>query len=530
MAGIPMYYGIPTFEEVEGQMAENKLKVLKTQEAQIEMDELMQAKDILKKQAIDELTKSKTPAVPPVMPGSYTNQPMVQGTGLDGRPAQMPPGAISLQNNQPVPTGFATDPTTDVNPTSPFGTYEQSGAQSPADMPYGFGGAIPKDYKSQDEVVQDQTETPAQQGQQQDQVAADSSIQGYQGDQQTRQEQPPVNQPRTIVQEAKYATQEFKSANDQVESAYKTAELFKQKGLLLQYQKQLKVAGDLENVRTMAAERRATTAAKVMEVTGQIAQGYLDSVKADPSPANRQRAWQMASLELQKNVGIPATSLLNIPDAQRDKFAEQYADQAISGSKKLKMEAEALKEKGRNERFEKTLNERKDYHADKNRWEADKKDLNERKFSATQFKDFSANSHKIIGELKNDLKVTQDKFDKLRKGDYILDESGQLMDEESRGKEAKILSDHIENLQSKIKLEEEKIQTYSNYMTPKDLKETQSQASKELISKDDIGQVVQAINTYPDQFPKIKANFEKLHPGLKIEDFVKLNPNKVKTK
>jgi hypothetical protein len=86
----------------------------------------------------------------------------VKGTGFGGQETMMPPGAIAMTDNgvttsplrpegqvmdTSAPTGFATDPTTDAYPTSPYGSsYEQTGAQSPADMPYGFG-AIPKDYQ-----------------------------------------------------------------------------------------------------------------------------------------------------------------------------------------------------------------------------------------------------------------------------------------------------------------------------------------------------------------------------------------------
>jgi hypothetical protein len=65
MAGIPMYYGIPTSGEVEAKMARDKMDVLKTEQAQIELDELKTAKDIIKKQATQKLAESTTNRVSP---------------------------------------------------------------------------------------------------------------------------------------------------------------------------------------------------------------------------------------------------------------------------------------------------------------------------------------------------------------------------------------------------------------------------------------------------------------------------------
>ena len=215
MASIPMYHGIPSFGEVEAKMAREKMDVLKTEEAQIELDELKTAKDIIKKQAIDDLTKTKTSQLPPALPGGYTT-----GTGFDGRPAVMPEGAMSLQ-----------------------GTKSADGTPMPSFM---TGAATEARAK---EPVMDETK-PA--------------VEGYA----TKTEAPATEtQPvvKTPFQQVKVATQDYIKVNDQVNSAYKTAELFKQNGLLLQYQKQLKVAQDLENNRTMAQERRIDSAKKVLE-------------------------------------------------------------------------------------------------------------------------------------------------------------------------------------------------------------------------------------------------------------------------
>ena len=84
------------------------------------------------------------------------------------------------------------------------------------------------------EPMMDETK-PAEAQPAQDQTA----VEGYR---QPQQEAAPQAQqqdvPQTPVAKVQKANLDYKDAYDQVEAAYKTADLFKQNGLLLQYQKQ----------------------------------------------------------------------------------------------------------------------------------------------------------------------------------------------------------------------------------------------------------------------------------------------------
>jgi len=65
MAGIPMYYGIPTSSEVEAKMARDKMDVLKTQEKSIELDELVKAKELIRQEATKKLAEAKAARISP---------------------------------------------------------------------------------------------------------------------------------------------------------------------------------------------------------------------------------------------------------------------------------------------------------------------------------------------------------------------------------------------------------------------------------------------------------------------------------
>lgn len=493
MASIPMYHGIPSVGEVQAKMAREKMDVLKTEEAQIELDELKTAKDIIKKQAIDDLTKTKTSQVPPTIPGGYT-----MGTGFDGRPAVMPEGAMSLQGVQ---------------------------AADGTPMPSFMTGAATEERAK--EPVMDETKP---------------MVEGY-----TTPKEEPQPVAKNPIQQAKTATQEYIKATDQVNAAYKTAELFKQNGLLLQYQKQLKVAQDLENTRTMAQERRMDTTKKILEVTGQIAQGYLDA-----DPANKEAAWGTALMQLNA-AGIPIDDLMRIPPQLREQVAQQYADSAISGANKLKLELEYLKEAGRNRRAEESNRIREDLGNKRLQQQARSQEAIQLRFDKSmELREFNAMKGKLSSIItsaqrdRSDLEAKADdinfRISGLRSGTILTDKYGNKLTKEARIAEVTALQEDLNALDGQRKKIDEEIKGYESKLkempVPKGgSKETGTEANTQVKedtaskpSSQDVNLAVQAINQHPEALEQIKANWAKMHPDSKFEDYIKLNPNKANAK
>lgn len=499
-----MYHGIPSFSEVEAKMAREKMDVLKTEEAQIELDELKTAKDIIKKQAIDDLTKTKTSQMPPAIPGGYTT-----GTGFDGRPAVMPEGAMSLQgtksaNGTPMPS-FMTGAATEARAKEP--TIDET---KPATME-----AYPG--KTGEPSVETQPSTETQ----------------------------PVA--KTPFQQVKVATQDYIKVNDQVNAAYKTAELFKQNGLLLQYQKQLKVAQDLENTRTMAQERRMDSAKKVLEVTGQIAQGYLDA-----DPKDKDAAWNTALMQL-NNAGIPIDDLMRVPPQNREAVAQQYADSAISGANKLKLELEYFKEKGRNDRAAESNRIREDLGNRRLQQQARNQEALQIRFDKSmELREFNAMKGKLgtiltaANKDRNDLEAKADdinfRINGLRSGTILTDKYGNKLTKESRISEVTALQEDLNAIATQRGKIDEEIKGYEAKLKEmpvpraggkQEPTSTTTQVKEDTTSKpspQDISLAVQAINQHPEAVEQIKANWAKLHPDARFEDYIKLNPNKAGAK
>ena len=464
MAG-PMYHGTSTFGGIEAKMAEDRMKVLKTAEAEIDLEDYKKSKELMKKNALKEdaikkLTAAKTNEPTPIPAMDRQQDPMLSYKTQDKETRQ---GPTSLEQ---APTEYATQPTTDINPTSPFGTYEQTGSQSPADMPYGFGGAIPKDYKSPEQVLQ--TQVDAGSGQEQPPTEAQpqeqAPVQGY------NQPPPPQETPpppvSNIATVAKKATLDFTEANDQVESAYNLAEMFKREGLLKPYQKQLEVAGKLEEARTMAQSRRITATKDVMEMTGRIAGSYVEVAKRTNDPVELEKAWQSSLMLLEMN-GIPAGSLRAMTDPRaRLAIAEKYSEASMSAAKKLELEYKRLGIINQSEKA-KAAQATKDRLASEtishNAW---KRDIGERKFAKEELTTFINEGQKRVNSLQTDLKIKETKLLELRKSNIYIDSSGLMMDDEARAREVPLLEQEVKNLQTEISLEEDKLKSYTAKLKP----------------------------------------------------------------
>ena len=548
MAGIPMYYGIPTFGSVEAKMAEDRMKVLKTAEAEIDLEDYKKSKELMKKNALKEdaikrLAESKVnePTLIPTM--DKQQDPMLSYQTQDTGNRQGPTGIDQ------TPTEYATAETTDVNPTSPFGTYEQRGAESPANMPYGFGGAIPKDYKSPEQVLQTQVDSGS--GQEQPPTEAQpqeqAPVQGY--NQPPPPQEAPVTQvPNNIGTRAKKATLDFTEANDQVESAYNLAEAFKREGLLKPYQKQLEVAGKLEEARTAAQSRRITAVKDVMEMTGRLAGSYVEVAKRTNDPVELERAWQSTLMLLEMN-GIPSDKLRTITDPRvRLAIAEKYSDASMSAAKKLELEYKRVNMVNQNEKA-KAAQATKDRLASEtishNAW---KRDLGERKFAKEELTTFINEGQKRVNSLQTDLKLKETKLLELRKSNIYIDSSGIMMDDESRAREIPLLEQEVKNLQTEIALEEDKLKSYTAKLkpgakegatttttneVPKESKlpqEMWDKAKAEGFTRENQKELVGLLqeNQTKANLENIKTVFKRKHPGLNFDDYFAINTAKFK--
>lgn len=139
----------------------------------------------------------------------------------------------------------------------------------------------------------------------------------------------------TIADSVKIAGRELSSAQTAVKSAYDRAELYRKNGLLSKYKDEIAFAQDLESKQALSQERHITAQEKLLKTGSAIGNGFLESIKADPSQNNSNRAWSMAMLQLQ-DLGFPATELMKITDPdQRKKVVQQLVDSSTTGIDKL---------------------------------------------------------------------------------------------------------------------------------------------------------------------------------------------------
>lgn len=533
MAG-PMYHGTSTFGGIEAKMAEDRMKVLKTAEAEIDLEDYKKSKELMKKNALKEdavkrLAESKVNAPSPIPTMDKQQDPMLSYQTQNKSNQQGPTGL------EQAPTEYATQPTTDINPTSPFGTYEQTGSQSPADMPYGFGGAIPKDYKSPEQVLQ--TQVDAGSGQEQPPTEAEAQpqeqvpVQGYnQAPPPQETPPPPVSNIATV---AKKATLDFTEANDQVESAYNLAEMFKREGLLKPYQKQLEVAGKLEEARTQAQSRRITATKDVMEMTGRIAGSYVEVAKRTNDPVELEKAWQSSMMLLDMN-GIPSGQLRAMTDPKtRLAIAESYSDASMSAAKKLELMLKQNNQVEQIKRGNKLLEIKETLANETIKQDAWKRDIGDKKFEKDALTTYIKEGNDRVTSLQTSLKLKQDTLKQLLGSNTYFDTStGLMLDDESRAKEILLTKQEVNNLESQIKLEQDKVKVYSEKLKPgaKDSTGKPTTDTSTIPDPEVIKSTIERLNKEPSKalLDYVKARFKENYPGVEFEKYIKVNPAKYK--
>ena len=451
-----------------------------------------------------------TPSVP---------QDYVKGTGFGGQETMMPKGAIAMTDegvttsplkpegqvmDTSAPTGFATDPTTDAYPTSPYASaYEQTGAQSPADMPYGFG-AIPKDYQPMEGNVDT---TPTQE-------TPMSPVTGA--------EQQPATKGTNLYQQMNAevtAALSKKSAREQELARIKaTAHEMRKVGLFKEAEEFESKKLEAEKALHDSTKSYYDVASKGLDIQASLANSFLKSVENGMNP---DVAWGQTIMRAH-TLGFPdMDKYAGLQGDDRIKMAQMIVDNATTTKDRLKGDLFALKDKSVTDRFNKTQQRLKDNDVARERNLSFERELKTKKFNLDELKaDFSMENKKVEN-LRADLKSKQERFDKLRKGDYITDEFGMVLEGPERNREALLVGQEIKSLQGALETAETRVNAIKPNLPKGEVKQVQQEAvvnaTVAKITPEVVDQVTRDINNNPNQISAITKAWEELHPGTSLQ-------------
>jgi hypothetical protein len=511
--------------------------------------------------------KNKTLVPPAPYPKDY-----VKGTGFDGQETMMPRGAMSMTDsgvttnplkqveNQVdsvfnkadsvmggnIPVGFATDYTTDVNKTSPFGTYEQTGAQSPADMPFGFN-AIPKDYQPMEGSV---TTSPAEETPQatitevpkfstlppevKDKLANartedeyNSILTNYQSNSAPKE----TSLYQKTVEEVSSAQNKLNEHQNNLTKIKSVVGQMRSKGLWKEAADYESKALDAEKAVYESTDAYYKTTSKALDIRAGLANAYLKAVE---NGANPDWAWNQSILRANQ-LGIPdMDQYANLQGDKRTQFATMIRDEALSTKDRLKSDLDTMREVGKEERFKRNLTFKQDTNLMKDRWKTVDQNLTARNLDIKEATAEFNMSNKMVGNLQKELKAKQARIDKLRTGDYITDEFGMALQGPERQREAAILNQEIGDIQERLDAALAHTESYKKVLPKDEIKkienENKIETSYSSLSQQNVDQVTAALNKNPTQVTAITKAFEEQHPGLSITIDKTNNTVKVITK
>lgn len=449
-----------------------------------------------------------------------------------------------------TPTGFATDYTTDVNPTSPFKTYEQSGAESPANMPYGFG-AIPKDYQPMEGNV-DTTPTPEptatiEQGPMfstmpssvKEQLANAKTEDEYNNILNSYKKETPVAKEKSFydktVQEVTSAENKLNSHQQELAKIKKVANEMRSNGLFKEAEAYETKALDAQKSVYEATNEYNKVLSKAMDFKAGLADSFLKAVEngADPDAA-----WAYTIMRAH-SLGIPdMDQLAGLKGQERIQVAQMIKDEAVSTKDRIKTDLEIMKEEGKKQRANKNIAFKQETNTLKDRWHREDRELKSRNLDIKEALANFSMSNKMVANLRADLKIKQARLDKLRTGDYITDEFGMTLQGAEREREARLLDQEINDVQERLEAAEKHTDSYRQIIPKSELKKIENESKTEEqekvventmanITQKNVDQVTDAINKNPTQVAAITKAFEEQHPGLSITIDKKTNTIKV---
>jgi hypothetical protein len=472
--------------------------------------------EIYKKMNPDaEMAPTPTPSVP---------QDYVKGTGFGGQETMMPRGAIAMTDqgvttsplkpegqimDTSAPTEFATQPTTDVNPTSPYNTYEQTGSQSPADMPYGFGGAIPKDYQPMEGNV-DTTPT------QETPMSPMPPVTGA--------EQPPAAETKgtNLYQQMNAevtAALSKKSAREEELARIKgTAHEMRKAGLFKEAEDYEAKKLDAEKALHDSTKSYYEVAGKGLDLQASLANSFLKAVEGGMNP---DVAWGQAIMKAH-TLGLPdMDKYAGLQGDDRIKMAQMIVDNATTTKDRFKADLAAQKEKNVSDRFKETQQRLKDNDVARERNLVFNRDLATKKYSLDELKANFSMENKTVEGLSLKIKEKQDKIDKLRKGDYITDEFGMVLEGPERQREAVLLGQEIKALEGSRDSAQARVNSIKPNLPKGEAKTIEKEntinASTAKLTPEVVNELKTVLDNNPTQVPAITKAFEELHPGLTLD-------------
>jgi hypothetical protein len=198
-------------------------------------------------------------------------------------------------------------------------------------------------------------------------------------------------------------------------------------------------------------------------------------------------------------------------------------DDAVTTKDRLRSDIEIMKVEAKKAQFNKTLAQKDETLKMKDRWHSEDRDLKSRSLDIKAVKTNFDMANQTVKNTQRDLKMIQDRLDLIKSGAVIKDDFGNIMSPAESQREAAVLTQQRENFQDRLVAAEEHAANVKKYIPTKELKEIEKADKVSKLAPKDVNLLVTAINSNPDQLELIRKNFEDLHPGLKLEDYVKLN-------
>jgi hypothetical protein len=245
-------------------------------------------------------------------------------------------------------------------------------------------------------------------------------------------------------------------------------------------------------------------------------------------------AWGQAIMKAH-TLGLPdMDKYAGLQGDDRIKMAQMIVDNATTTKDRFKADMAAQKEKNVNDRFKETQQRLKDNDVARERNLVFNRDLATKKYSLDELKANFSMENKTVEGLSLKIKEKQDKIDKLRKGDYITDEFGMVLEGPERQREAVLLGQEIKALEGSRDSAQARVNAIKPNLPKGEAKDAENKAKADISEKnftaEDQALLLDTINKHPTKaaVEHIKKKFQELHPGLKFEDYVKLDTSRLK--
>jgi hypothetical protein len=478
---------------------------------------------------------------PQSVPVDYTQQ-----TGFGGQQVMMPKGAIAMTagttNEEMQPRGPAGmqdgdvttypyqpgEPVQNVSPvpTSPFNTTQPVSQEAPdysvKQVTEPSGPAMPNAItQDQSTITQDYTANAPQEVK--DRLASaqtedeyNSILNDYKKSQQPRESS---FYDKTVA-EVTSAKNKVDANQEELARIKKTANEMRAKGLWKEAQNFETKAVETQKNYYEATNEYNKVVGKALDIKAGLAQSYLNAVETgvDPEFAFNQtlmRAHALGSPDLDQYKSMDGT--------KRVQAAQMVVDDAITTKDRLRSDIEIMKVEAKKAQFNRTIAQKDETLKMKDRWHSEERDLKSRSLDIKAVKTNFDMANQTVKNTQRDLKMIQDRLDLIKSGAVIKDDFGNIMSPAESQREAAVLTQQRENFQDRLVAAEEHAANVKKYIPTKELKEIEKADKPNKLAPKDVNLLVSAINSNPDQLDAIRKNFEDLHPGLKLEDYVKLN-------